>query len=566
MKKTLLSALAIAIVLGTSALAKAQETEAAEAKPVLVVSFGGYAELKRDLQYLGTVSGNPDMANSLEGLLSFFTQGQGLAGLDQDRPWGAAASLGDGGAAQPSTLVFLPVKDLQKLFSSLAALVEEPEDKGDGVWAIQKEAYTLYVKEKDGWAYVSQTAEGLDVLPKDPLKTLGGLEKAYDLALRLNIQNIPQALRDMGVDILKRQVETGLQQAADQAEDEEQFELQAQLARRQLETLSKAINELDEITLGWAIDSEGKRVVLDLNLTALEGSDTATQLASVANSTSKFAGFLLPEAMLTAHMNSVIDKSDIEQSLGMLDKLRGHVMEEIDEDEDLPDAAAKKLVKGLVGQVLDVAKATVKKGRINAGLAVVGEGPVTIAAGGLVADGAQLEKVARKLVELAQEEEGELEIKLDVAEQDGVKFHTVVLPLPDDEDGEKAKQLFGETLLVTLGFGSDSLYVSMGDEGIEAIKAVMAQSAEDAEKELPPMEIAVALAPLLQLASQQEDANPSTAIMAEMLKEEGMDHVKIRVQPIENGVQYEIEGEEGVIKLIGSAAKLATAAGGAGGF
>jgi hypothetical protein len=404
------------------------------------------------------------------------------------------------------------------------------------------------------------------VLPKDPLKTLGGLEKAYDLALRLNIQNIPQALRDMGVDILKRQVESGLQQAADQAEDEEQFELQAQLARRQLETLSKAINELDEITLGWAIDSEGKRVVLDLNLTALEGSDTATQLASVANSTSKFAGFLLPEAMLTAHMNSVIDKSDIEQSLGMLDKLRGHVMEEIDEDEDLPDAAAKKLVKGLVGQVLDVAKATVKKGRINAGLAVVGEGPVTIAAGGLVADGAQLEKVARKLVELAQEEEGELEIKLDVAEQDGVKFHTVVLPLPDDEDGEKAKQLFGETLLVTLGFGSDSLYVSMGDEGIEAIKAVMAQSAEDAEKELPPMEIAVALAPLLQLASQQEDANPSTAIMAEMLKEEGMDHVKIRVQPIENGVQYEIEGEEGVIKLIGSAAKLATAAGGAGGF
>ena len=332
-----------------------------------------------------------------------------------------------------------------------------------------------------------------------------------------------------------------------------------------METLSKAINELDEITLGWAIDSEGKRVVLDLNLTALEGSETATQLASVVNSPSKFAGFLLPDAMLTAHMNSVIEKSDIEQSLGMLDKLRGHVMEEIDNDEDLPDAAAKKLVKGLAGQVLDVAKATLKKGRINAGLAVIGEGPVTIAAGGLVADGAQLESVARKLVELAQEE-GELEIKLDVAEQDGVKFHTVVLPLPDDEDGEKAKQLFGETLQVTLGFGRDSLYVSLGDAGIEAIKAVMAQSAEDAEKELPPMEIALALAPLLQLASQQEDANPSTAIMAEMLKEEGMDHVKIRVQPIENGVQYEIEGEEGVIKLIGSAAKLATAAGGAGGF
>lgn len=565
MKKTLLSALAVAIVLGASAFVKAQETDAAEAKPVLVLSFGGYAELKRDLQYLGTVSGNPDMANSLEGLLTFFTQGQGLAGLDQDRPWGAAASLGDGGAAQPSTLVFLPVNDLQKLFSSLATVVDEPEDKGDGVWAIQKEAYTLYVKEKDGWAFLSQTAEGLDALPKDPRKLLGGLDKKYDLAVRLNMQNIPQALRDMGADILKRQVETGLQQAADEAEDEEQFELQAQLARRQLETLSKAINELDEITLGCAIDSDGKRVVIDLNLTALEGSDMATQLATVANSPSKFAGFLLPDAMLTAHMNTVIDKADIEESLGLLDKLRGHVMEEIDNDEDLPDAAAKKLVKGLVGQVLDVAKATLKKGRINAGLAVIGEGPVTIAAGGLVADGAELERVAKKLVELAQEE-GELEIRLDVDEQDGVKFHTIILPLPDDEDGEKAKELFGETLPVTLGFGRESLYVSLGDAGIEAIKAVMTQSSEDGEKELPPMEVAIALAPLLQLASQQEDANPSTALMAEMLKEEGMDHVKIRVQPIENGVQYEIEGEEGVLKLLGAAAKLATAAGGAGGF
>lgn len=565
MKKTLLSVLALALALGTSAFAKAQDADAAELKPVLVVSFAGYAELKRDLEYLGTTSGNPEMANSLEGLLALFTQGQGLAGLDQDRPWGAAASLGDG-AGQPSTLVFLPVSDLQKLFASLAAIAGEPEDKGDGVWEIKKEAASAFVKEKDGWAFLSQTAEGLGDLPEDPLALLGGLDKDYDLAVRLNIQNIPQAFRDMGADLLKQQVETGLRQAAEQADDENQAALQAQIARRQMEMLSKAINELDEITLGWSIDAEGKRVLLDLNMTALEGTDTAKQLATVANGASKFAGFLLPEGMLTAHMNSVAAEADIEQSLGMLTTLRTHVLEEIDEDEDLPNEESKDLVKGLIGDVFDVAEATLKNGRLNAGLAVVGEGPVTIAAGGLVSDGEQLEKAAKKFVELAKDEK-DLEVNLDVNEHEGVKFHTVAVPMQDDEDGEKAKQLFGgEQFVFTFGFGPESFYVALGEAGVETIKTIMAKSAEDGEKELPPMQISLALAPLLKLASQQEDANPSVAVMAELLKEAGEDHLNIKVQPIENGVQYEFEGEEGVIKLIGSAANLAKAAGGAGGF
>ncbi len=567
MKKTVLSVLALALVLGTSVFAKAQDAEKAEMKPVVVVSFAGYAELKRDLEYLGTVSGNPDMANNLEGLLMLFTQNQGLAGLDQDRPWGLALSLGDGGIAPPAGLVFLPVSDLQKLLGSLAALTGEPEDKGDGVWEIKKDANSVYVKESDGWAFLSQTAEGLGKLPADPLALLGGLEKKYDLAVQLNIQNIPQALRDMGADLLKRQVEAGLQQATENSDDETQAELQAKVARAQLEMLAKAINELDQITLGWAIDSEGKRTLLDLNLTALEGSETAKQLALVTNSASKFAGFLLPDAMLNMHINSVAAETDIEQSLGMLANLRTHVMQEIDEDEDLADEDAKQVVKDLVGEVLDVAEETLKEGRINAGLSIVGEGPLTIVAGGLVADGEKLEEVAKKLAKLAENEsDTELEIELDAGDYKEVNFHTVSLPLPDDEDSEKAKELFGETLLVTLGFGSESVYIGLGDAGMETIKKVIDQSSEDASKELPPMQLTLALAPVLKLAMKQEGANPNLQDLAESLSEGGLDHVNITVQPIENGVKYQLEGEEGVIKLLGSAAKQATAAGGAGGF
>jgi hypothetical protein len=563
-KKILWSVLAFAVVLGTAICARAQD-DAPEMKPVAVISFSGYAELKRDLEYLGETSGNPDMVKQLEGLLTFFTQGQGLAGLDQDKPWGAAAALPEGGFGAPNLLVFLPVTDVQKLLGALAQLTGEPVDKGDGILEIKKDANSVYVKEQDGWAYVAQMPDALGKLPADPMKLLGGLNEQYDLALRLNIQNVPQALRDFAVDAMKQQVERSLQQAQENADDDD-VQLQPQIARHQVEMLGKAINEFDAITLGWSIDSEGKRALIDLNMTAIEGSDTAKQLASVSNSASKFAGFLMPEALLTAHINSVAQESDIEQSLTMLGQLRTHIMDSIDEDEDLPDEEAKDLVKELVGEALEVAEATVKNGRFNGGLTVTGEGPLTIVAGGMVADGEKLEEVAKKFIKLAENEPDVPEVKLNVDEHKGVKFHTATIPLPDDEDGEKAKQIFGEEALVTVGFGPDSFYVALGDDGLETIKAVMDKSAEGASEELPPLEISLALAPLMKLAAQQDDANPGVAMIAESLKEGGADHLKITVRPIENGVQYEIEGEEGIIKLIGSGAKLAQAAGGAGGI
>ena len=567
MKKILWSVLAFAVMLGTAICARAQDKIETEIKPVAVASFSGYAELKRDLEYLSTASGNPDMANQLEGMLALFTQGQGLAGLEQDKPWGATAALPEGGFGAPNVIAFLPVSDVQKLLGALAAITGEPVDKGDGVLEIKKEGNAVYVKEQDGWVYVAQTPDALGNLPADPLKLLGGMQEEYDLALRINIQNVPQALRDMAVDAMKMQVERSLQQAAEKAEaDDEETQLQPQIARHQVENLAKVINDLDAITLGFSIDSEGKRVLIDLNMTAVEGSDTAKQLSAVSNSASKFAGFLMPEAMLTAHVNSVAEESDIEQSLAMVDQLRSHIMESIDEDEDLPDDEAKDLVKGLVGEVLDVAEATVKNGRFNAGLAVVGEGPLTIVAGGKVVDGEQLEEVARKLVKLAETEPGFPEVKFDVDEHEGVKFHSVSIPLPDDEESEKARQVFGEEALVTVGFGPESVYIAIGDDGLETIKAVMDQSAKAGSEERPPLEITLGLSPLLKLASQQEDSNPGLAMMAESLKEDGLDHLKIAVKPIENGVRYEIQGEEGIIKLIGSGAKLATAAGGAGGF
>ena len=54
-----------------------------------VVSISGYDELKRDVGFLGTIAGNPNIAATAEAMITMLTQGQGLAGLDTTKPFGA---------------------------------------------------------------------------------------------------------------------------------------------------------------------------------------------------------------------------------------------------------------------------------------------------------------------------------------------------------------------------------------------------------------------------------------------------------------------------------------------
>jgi len=93
-RKTLLSILAVAILLGAASFGFAQ----GEMKPIATVSFAGYDRLKADIGVIGRLVGNPKLADMLEMMLKGKTQGKGLTGLDTKRPWGVAFSARPGNA------------------------------------------------------------------------------------------------------------------------------------------------------------------------------------------------------------------------------------------------------------------------------------------------------------------------------------------------------------------------------------------------------------------------------------------------------------------------------------
>jgi len=185
--------LIVSLLVGVLGFCPAQAPAADQVKPVAVMSFSGYDQLFGDIEFVGKLSNNPDLAKGLEAMLKFATQSRGLEGLDKTKPWGAVV-LPDGDDV--AVYGFVPVTDLKKLLAVLEPFVGKAEETDGGVIKIKTDDKPLFVKQKGKWAVVVDKAERLKQMPTASLGEISKLNKQYDLALRIYIENIPAALKD----------------------------------------------------------------------------------------------------------------------------------------------------------------------------------------------------------------------------------------------------------------------------------------------------------------------------------------------------------------------------------
>lgn len=520
----------------------------AQNKPVAVVSFAGYDALIADLNYVGELSGAPQLAQSLEGILALVTRAQGLAGLDKSKPIGASLTLSEGGA--PTPLIFIPVTDVDKLLDALQGVVPNVEDLGDGFSKIRlPNGLPLVMKVSEGWAFLSMSQESLADLPKDPAKLLGDLPAKYDLAVQLNIQNIPAPLLQFAIDQVNRGAEPGLRQK--DGESDTDYETRKKFTEATLEQVTQAIEEIDHITVGYAIDKKEEGALLDLELTVKEGGKLAKQLiaAKEAAKPSKLAGFADEEAVANFHFTSPILEDDAKTILGAIEMGREQAAKKIDESEDLEGQDIKDAVKKMVSDIFDVAAATIEGGQVNGAAAIYGEGPFELFAAGLVVDAKKLEKVVKKAVELFGDAPDFPDVEFDADEKGGVTYHNITVPVADPE----AQKVFGEEVTISLGFGKNLVVVAVAEEdGVESAAEIVADNA--GADELPPAQLQVRLGPIVQFAvDNDEDAKKPAKELAELLADVEHDHVSFVTDYIPNGQRTRISIEEGLLQAFGKA-------------
>ena len=543
MRKMLLSILAVAVLLGFTNISVAQS----EMKPVVTVSFSGYDELMTNIDVFGRLGGNPDMGKGLEFVLQMMTQGRGFSGLDKTRPWGAVYLADDQGKS--AIFGFLPVTELKQLVETGQALQLAKIELDNDVYEIQSGAMTLYARQKDNWAIIGQAKETLDKAPADPLRLLGDMPKNYALAVRVSVKNAPKEYREQLLAQLRVGLEAGMMRMPD--ENEEQYELRIDMAEQSFQQLAAMVNELDDVMLGWNVDPSTSTTYVDLELTAQSGTKLVDQFAMMKPGKSKFAGFLMPQAALTANWIGTMTDADVTRAKSNLATLHKSLITNLENRGLSKDEI--KLATKLLDDINDFVVKTIETKKSDGGLALLLDtDAATLVAGGAVAKGGKLEKVVKQLVADMKNTDPDTAkmIKLGADTHRGVRFHVLSMPTPEPE----MKPFVGDELEVILGITDDRVYLAAGRDAAKTLKAAIDQSKAAEGKEAPPAQISLSVesfAKFIAAAIEDQQIEARASMLASALANVGgKDHVLITAKPIDRGVRVRLELEEGLLKVL----------------
>jgi hypothetical protein len=216
-------------------------------------------------------------------------------------------------------------------------------------------------------------------------------------------------------------------------------------------------------------------------------------------------------------------------------------------------------------------------------------------AGRYVGDGAAIDKGVRSLLSSLEGGAGITDLKLAMAEHQGVTFHGLTAHLPPASPAPKTKPaaangaaapdagqaadcafceqvaalargMLGEEVPIVVGTSTDRVYLAVGRDGLALLKECIDTSAARAEDKVPPVRFRAALGPLVAACAQ---ANPEDLLLGTMdrvIQQTGEDQVSLTFEPRANGCALRLDAPEGVLSLIGIYAVTLSRMGGLGGF
>jgi hypothetical protein len=528
-------------------------------KPLAIVTLSGYDEILKDVNFMGSLAGQPQAAQQLEMMLQMFTQNKGLAGLDKDRPLGLFV-VSDGADFQGAICV--PVTDIDALLEVLEPFDVTAEDQGNGTQILSVGGTNLFLKSQGEWAYLSPLPQSLENLPDDPSTYFAPLAKHYDIGIRIFVSNVPEHLQQMAVMQLSNSIESGLKQLPD--ENDQEYAIRKGVTQAQMEQLTRMIQEIDQLSLGIQLDGDEQRALMDVIFTAVEGTTLAKNIHEYSNAKTNYAGFFQSDAAMTMSFASKITPDESAQFGQTFGAIRKQVMHAIENEEDLPDDKSREIIQGAVGDFLDALKGTVEAGMSDGG-AVLNIAPdsLTLVAGGFVSEPDKVESGLKKLAEMAKQKPKFPGVQWNADNHAGIQFHTISGPVPEGE--KELQQLVGETLDMVVGIGEQSVYFALGKNCLDALKQVIDTSHANPGKSIAPVEMTISLSQIMKVATAfaKDKDKGQLEMISSMLEGEssGRDHVRLVLQPVAGGLRYRLEAEEGVLRAIGMSAMAAQAKG-----
>ncbi|MDA1040753.1 MAG: hypothetical protein O3A37_10765 [Planctomycetota bacterium] len=527
----------LCFVLAVATVVAGQPAARADEPTVLgVVAVDGYADLKKQLGWLGGQVGQPGLAGIAESLLMVATQGQGLAGLDVTRPLGAVVTVANG---MPIVHGYVPVNNLDKLLESLQGTLGPVERDGDARRVTLQNGIPLEFKEKAtaGGAWAVTAIPGSPAGVDDPLPLLNQVVGPFSLGIRLFPSVMPEPLR--------QQLEMILEQAANSAGEQGQ-PIDPEAVRGFVTNLQ----DTESLALGLAIDPPGEQLFVEASSAQVAGSTAAATVAAAAQGTLTVG---MPAA---ANAAKPAIRGHVAQSLPP--ELKAGITKSIDEalDKNADEPLAKSL--GKAGRSL--LAAMLEAGGIDAAVTVdtspaTAQSPLPhVTLGARIKDGKGLEATLKQLLGGGAALPAAMKVAFDTGTAGNATLHTITLDLADSPAAEQ----LGDTVDLTLAVAPEYAFVLAGGDVKARAAAALAASGKPDPSAGPIAGLQAALDGLFAYAAARGEGDEAEQAeqAAEAARKAGGGAVEVTVKPIERGVATRLAVDAAALK---AAAAMAAA-------
>jgi hypothetical protein len=507
-------------------------------KPVFVMAIAPVDDLLKDSDYLCEVFGAKDSAKMVRQVI-----GPYLGGIDRKRPLGAYALAND---AEPIVVGFIPVTSLKVELTILEDTLGKAEELDDGVFKIavpegvgdDSTPKEVFLKEQGGWAFYSDKLEHLVNLPKDPVALLGGLEKKYDIGMRIVFDNVSAEDRQKFVEEMKKQFE--MARAMPEGEDK----VPEEFTRSMEETFLKYAEGTRSLDYGFNVDATNRNVALALAVEPIAGSELAKSLASAQTLTSSHSGILVQGAAVLMHRAAKLSPDDVATWNVFLDQM----IKEAREKNPMP--AENEAMQADGAKLMErIAKATYADGNVEWGTSYVisKDNKLTVIGGIRATDVKGLEADVRAFV---TKYKTELELDKGKFEWDFAKHGNVrIIKITPPKDPTFDASLIGDDPSLYFGIDGDFVYVTLGNDALAQLKAAIDLSAKRPTIKAAPFRLRVDVTPFVKMAADKLEAHSPLvdSIIAKLEKSADKSGISANLLARDGGLEGRLEIDESVL-------------------
>jgi hypothetical protein len=557
-KSAFLTAASIAVVglaLLTSPVQAADPPAPQPAAPSATVVVTGANDIMADVKYLLMLTDATEQKQwkVLKDYLEVF-----LIGIDPALPTRVDMIFNE---KENRTVWTIPVSNFPRFRKDNLAAILTPRirDSANGWWKLgsgKPGDFNGWLQFTAPYARIGETKDDVNLVPANPQPAaLALLAQKYLLAIDIqNKQTDAAALakRHELFQVSRKQTLAALKK--DTGESQADFELKKKATGIEMDELEWYFSESEHATLGISLDTKKGIGRGEVELTAIPNTPLAKNIAELCTKPSLFANVERSKQPTFAFsinhpLGDVRKKTAVAMASLMRDRLKARV-----DGDDKRTAEQKDAAK----QIIDKGFALVESG-INAGTAdgfievhAGAAGKNVMLAGARTGDGTRLEEIV-SLIPKAYEG---ATVKLNVAEESGVKIHSIAFA----KDKHPYWSDFIGADLLYVGSSKDTLWAAAGEGSLDLLKAAIKktkQPAPSGAEKAPWLEVTVRLKPWIDDSLKQPPKKKGADHYPKLIQaglQAGDDQISAKLTRDGNKVVGTFEVQQGILRAAGKIA------------